>query len=45
LVLAGVIVVLSRVYLGVHFPFDVLAGVIIGIASAGVVLAGASLVA
>ena len=45
LVLAGVIVVLSRVYLGVHFPFDVLAGVIIGIAAAGVVLAGASLVA
>jgi membrane-associated phospholipid phosphatase len=45
LVLAGVIVVLSRVYLGVHFPIDVLAGVIIGTTTAGVVLAGASLVA
>jgi undecaprenyl-diphosphatase len=45
LVLAGVIVVLSRVYLGVHFPFDVLAGAIIGTVTAGVVLAGASLVA
>jgi undecaprenyl-diphosphatase len=45
LVLAGVLVVLSRVYLGVHFPFDVLAGVIIGTLTAGVVLAGAGLVA
>ena len=43
--LAGAIVVLSRVYLGVHFPFDVLAGVIIGTATAGAVLAAASLVA
>jgi len=45
LVLAGVLVVLSRVYLGLHFPFDVLAGVIIGTLTAGVVLAGAGLVA
>ena len=45
LALAGALVVLSRIYLGVHFPFDVLAGSIIGTATAGVVLAGASLVA
>jgi len=45
LVLAASLVVLSRVYLGVHFPFDVLAGVTIGTATAGAVLAGASLVA
>jgi undecaprenyl-diphosphatase len=45
LVLAGALVVVSRVYLGVHFPFDVLAGVVIGTATAGVVLAGAVLVA
>jgi undecaprenyl-diphosphatase len=44
-VLVGALVVISRVYLGVHFPFDVLAGVIIGTAAAGVVLAAASLVA
>ena len=42
---AGTLVILSRVYLGVHFPFDVLAGAIIGVATAGVVLAAASLVA
>jgi undecaprenyl-diphosphatase len=40
LVLAASLVVLSRVYLGVHFPFDVLAGVIIGTATGGAVLAG-----
>ena len=45
LVLAGVLVVLSRVYLGVHFPFDVLAGVAIGALTAAAVLAGAGLVA
>ena len=44
-VVAGALVVLSRVYLGVHFPFDVLAGVAIGTLTAAAVLAGASLVA
>ena len=45
LILSGFLVVLSRVYLGVHFPFDVFAGVAIGVATAGLVLAGAGLVA
>jgi undecaprenyl-diphosphatase len=43
LVLAGLLVVLSRVYLGVHFPFDVLAGVVIGATTSVAVLVIADL--
>lgn len=41
LLVAGLLVALSRIYLGVHYPIDVLAGLLIGAASAGVVLLAA----
>jgi undecaprenyl-diphosphatase len=38
LILSGFLVALSRIYLGVHYPFDVLAGVLIGTTTAAVVM-------
>lgn len=43
-VLIALLISYSRVYVGVHYPFDVGAGILVGIVAAGVILAAAATV-
>lgn len=40
LLLVAALIAWSRVYVGVHFPFDVVAGAVVGVAAASLVLGG-----